>query len=67
MVTKTIDEANIFVSVDYMEGMDEVNLSLGHKEVSAVVSGKALTLSMDCKTCHKVNETSIGPILFANC
>ncbi|WP_019668693.1 ThuA domain-containing protein [Eudoraea adriatica] len=58
---KDIDEANIFVSVDYMEGMDEVNLSLGHKEVSAVVSGKALTLSMDCKTCHKVNEASIGP------
>lgn len=56
-----IDEANIFVSADYMEGMDEVNLSLGHKEVSAVVSGKALTLSMDCKTCHKVNEASIGP------
>ena len=56
-----IDEANIFVSADYMEGMDEVNLSLGHKEVSAVVSGKAFTLSMDCKTCHKVNEASIGP------
>jgi cytochrome c551/c552 len=56
-----IDEENIFVSVDYMEGMDEVNLSLGHKEISASVSGKALTLSMDCKTCHKVNEASIGP------
>ncbi|MGB5429334.1 ThuA domain-containing protein [Eudoraea sp.] len=56
-----IDEENIFVSVDYMEGMDEVNLSMGHKEVSAAVTGKALTLSMDCKTCHKVNETSIGP------
>ena len=59
-----IDEANIFVSADYMEGLDEVNLSLGHKEVSAVVSGKALTLSMDCKTCHKVNEASIGPSYF---
>ena len=56
-----IDEENIFVSVDYMEGMDEVNLSIGHKEVSAAVTGKALTLSMDCKTCHKVNEASIGP------
>jgi cytochrome c551/c552 len=57
-----INEENIFVSVDYMEGMDEVNLSLGHKEVSAAVTGKALTLSMDCKTCHKVNEASIGPM-----
>ena len=57
-----INEENIFVSVDYMEGMDEVNLSLGHKEVSATVLGKALTLSMDCKTCHKVDEASIGPM-----
>jgi len=56
-----IDEENIFVSVDYMEGMDQANLSMGHKEVSAAVTGKGLTLSMDCKTCHKVNETSIGP------
>jgi cytochrome c len=57
-----IVEENIFVSVDYMEGMDEVNLSLGHQEVSAAVAGKALTLSMDCRACHKESETSIGPM-----
>ncbi len=58
---ETVDPANIFVSVDYMEGMDEVNNSLGHQQVSAAVTGKALTLGMDCKTCHKEAEASIGP------
>lgn len=56
-----IDEKNIFVSVDYMESLDEVNKSLGHQQVSATVTGKALTQGMDCKTCHKENEKSIGP------
>ncbi len=56
-----VDEQNIFVSVDYLEGMDKVSMSLGHQEVSASVTGKALTLAMDCKTCHKENEKSIGP------
>ncbi len=56
-----IDESNIFVSVDYMEGMDEVNKSMGHQEISAAVTGKALAMAMDCKTCHKEKEASIGP------
>ena len=58
---EAVDPSNIFVSVDYMEGMDEANMSLGHQEVSAAVTGKALGLAMDCKTCHKESEASIGP------
>ncbi|MCM4170141.1 PKD domain-containing protein [Arenibacter sp. TNZ] len=57
-----IDKANIFVSVDYLEGLDEASLSLGHQEVSAAVTGKALTLALDCKTCHKEKEKSVGPM-----
>ena len=56
-----IDLDNVFVSVDYMEGLDQVNQSLGHQEVSAAVTGKALTQGMDCKACHKEAEKSIGP------
>jgi len=56
-----IDESNIFVSVDYLEGMDKVAMNLGHQQVSAAVTGKALAQSMDCKTCHKEAEASIGP------
>lgn len=57
----TIDPANIFVSVDYLEGMDKVAMSLGHQQVSAAVTGKALTQAMDCKSCHNESEASIGP------
>jgi len=56
-----IDADNIFVSVDYLEGMDKVAMSMGHQQVSATVTGKALTQAMDCKTCHKEAEASIGP------
>ncbi|MDO1511395.1 ThuA domain-containing protein [Maribacter confluentis] len=56
-----IDSDNIFVSVDYLEGMDKVAMNLGHQQVSAAVTGKALTQAMDCKTCHKEAEASIGP------
>ncbi|MFD0797470.1 ThuA domain-containing protein [Maribacter chungangensis] len=56
-----INEDNIFVSVDYIEGMDKVAMSLGHQQVSAAVTGKALTQAMDCKTCHKELKASIGP------
>jgi cytochrome c len=59
--TGTINEAHIFVSIDYLEGMDKVGMSLGHQLISASVTGKALTQSMDCKTCHKELEASIGP------
>jgi len=56
-----IDPSNIYVSVDYLEGMDKVAMSLGHQQVSAAVTGKALSLAMDCKSCHKEAEASIGP------
>ena len=56
-----IDTSKIFVSVDYLSGMDKVNMSQGHQQVSAVVIGKALTQAMDCKACHKEVGKSIGP------
>ncbi|MBM1107629.1 ThuA domain-containing protein [Aurantibacter crassamenti] len=56
-----INKDNIFVSVDYLEGLDKATMSLGHQQVSAAVTGKALTQAMDCKTCHKEAEASIGP------
>ena len=59
-----VNPSNIYVSVDYLESFDEQNKSLGHQQVSAAVTGKALTEGMDCKTCHKENEASIGPNYF---
>ncbi|MHA7830763.1 MAG: ThuA domain-containing protein [Flagellimonas sp.] len=56
-----VDEDNVYVSVEYRSGMDEVNMNLGHQQVSGAVMGKALTQSLDCKSCHKEKEASIGP------
>ena len=58
---EVIDPSNLFISVDYLESFDQQNQSLGHQQVSAAITGKALTQSMDCKTCHKEAEASIGP------
>lgn len=56
-----VNPENIYVSLDYMEGMDEANIAMGHQQASAEVTGKALTQAMDCKACHKETEKSIGP------
>ncbi|GAB1309328.1 hypothetical protein KH5_20110 [Urechidicola sp. KH5] len=56
-----VDMSNVYVSVDYLDGMDQVNMNQGHKQVAAEVTGKALTLSLDCRACHKEDGASIGP------
>jgi cytochrome c551/c552 len=55
-----IDPANLFVKVDYISGMDKAQV-VGHQQVSSVTEGRLIMESGDCKTCHKVNEKSIGP------
>lgn len=59
--TSKIDPANLFVSVDYVVGYDRAATPMGHQQGVATVSGKNLMLSLDCKSCHKENEKSIGP------
>lgn len=57
-----IDPANFFVSADYKApGFDQAATTMGHVENAAVTSGKTIMLSLDCKTCHKEAEASIGP------
>jgi cytochrome c len=55
-----LDPTRLFVKVDYITGMDKAQV-VGHQGVSAIMEGKALVESLDCKTCHKTNEKSIGP------
>ena len=59
--TSTMDPANLFVSADYVEGYDKAANSQGHQQGSASISGKSLILSLDCKSCHKEAEKSVGP------
>ncbi|HTI12413.1 MAG TPA: PQQ-dependent sugar dehydrogenase [Puia sp.] len=58
---KVKDLNDLIVSADYMEGSDKAATPQGHQTLSAATMGKNLMLSLDCKTCHKVNEKSIGP------
>ena len=44
-----------------MEGFDKAGSEIGHQQGQALVSGKSLTQSLDCKGCHKEAEKSIGP------
>lgn len=55
------DLTDLFVSADYVEGFDKAGANLGHQVVSDVIIGKSLIQSLDCKSCHKENEKSIGP------
>lgn len=59
--TSKMDPANMYVSVDYVEGYDQVRTAQGHQRGSATISGKSLMLSLDCKSCHKEVEKSVGP------
>ena len=59
--TDPIDLNDLYVSVDYISGMDESQQDAGHKIFSETENGKALSLSLDCKACHKEKDASIGP------
>ncbi|MBX3252622.1 MAG: ThuA domain-containing protein [Chitinophagaceae bacterium] len=57
----TPDAANLYITADFLEGADKAAIPQGHQAAAAAVSGKSIMLSLDCKTCHKVDEKSIGP------
>jgi cytochrome c551/c552 len=59
--TATVDPQNLFVSVDYVEGFDKAAVAMGHQQGQASIEGKSLVMSLDCKSCHKEAEKSIGP------
>jgi len=59
-----IDPSSLYVKVDYVSGEDKAQV-VGHQIVNSLMEGKALFENGDCKTCHKVEEKSIGPALSA--
>jgi len=56
-----LDMSTLYVSADYLEGMDQAEADMGHKIVSDAMIGKSLVQALTCKTCHKEAEESIGP------
>lgn len=60
--TAKFDPQNLFVSVDYPKGgYDKAESTLGHQQGEVNIIGKGLVMSLDCKSCHKETEKSIGP------
>jgi cytochrome c len=57
----TLDASNLYVTADYIDGDDKAAIPQGHQQAAAAVGGKSIMLSLDCKSCHKVDEKSIGP------
>lgn len=55
------DVSSLYVAADYLQGIDQAEADMGHKVMSEAMTGKSLVQSLTCKTCHKENETSIGP------
>ncbi|MBS1916924.1 MAG: ThuA domain-containing protein [Bacteroidetes bacterium] len=52
--------SGLYVSADYLEGHDKAAI-VGHLQAAAEPAGKTLMMNNDCKTCHKIDEKSIGP------
>lgn len=55
------DLSTLFVSADYLEGLDKAEAGMGHQIMSEAMKGKSLISSMTCRACHKETEASIGP------
>lgn len=55
------DVANIYIAADYLQGSDKAAIASGHQVVGAAIMGRSLTQSLDCKSCHKEAEKSVGP------
>ncbi len=59
--TSAIDPANLYVSADYVEGFKEASKPMGHQQGQFTVGGKNIMMSLDCKSCHKEADSSVGP------
>jgi cytochrome c len=55
-----IMEDNIKVNVQYLESEDQVIMDNSNEQPNTD-AGELLMLSLDCKSCHKKQEASIGP------
>ena len=59
--TSKIDPANLYVSADYVEGFNQASKPMGHQQGQLTTGGKNIVMSLDCKSCHKEADSSVGP------
>jgi glucose/arabinose dehydrogenase/cytochrome c551/c552/type 1 glutamine amidotransferase len=53
--------SNIFVKANYLNRSDIAGLADGKKEEAASAPGKTTMESLDCQSCHKIEQKSVGP------
>lgn len=62
---KDIDAQRIFISADYLpQGSDIGKTTQGHQDLmdqTVYIIGKRLIEYSDCKSCHQIDQKSIGP------
>lgn len=56
-----LEKDNLYITADFLEGVDKAELPQGHQEAAVSVSGKGIMLSLDCSSCHKTDSKSVGP------
>jgi glucose/arabinose dehydrogenase/cytochrome c551/c552 len=56
----SVNRNNLFIGADFLQGNEDLAAE-GHQIVPPEIMGKNIMMSSDCKSCHKVNEKSIGP------
>ena len=65
LVSKTINADEVRVSIDHLQGFDKTVISQGHQQNMRVVNGLRLIELSDCKSCHNINDKSVGPTYLA--
>lgn len=55
------DFSTLYLSADYISGLDQAEAAKGHLIMTDAMTGKSIISSLTCKTCHKEDEASIGP------
>lgn len=58
---KGVDQNDVLVTLDYLEGYDRTMLAQGHQANMGFATGKRLIELSDCKACHSIDKKSIGP------
>ena len=57
----TIADADVTMTINYLEGFDKTLLAQGHQANTGFATGKRLIDLSDCKACHSIDTRSIGP------
>lgn len=58
---KKIKNEDVLVNIDYLEGYDKTIIAQGHQANLSASAGKRLIELSDCKSCHSIDQKSIGP------